>query len=144
MIEGLIYSFVAGVFIVLQSVFNARLGESVGSWPSNVFVHGSGFIFALFVLLILSRQIQITNFKEVPPYYLLGGVFGAIIIFSVMQGISILGVSYAITIIIVTQVVGGFLIDYFGLFGEAIASVNLAKIAGLILMIVGLIMYQLS
>ena len=61
-----------------------------------------------------------------------------------MQGISILGVSYAITIIIVTQVVGGFIIDYFGLFGEAIATVNLAKIVGLFLMIIGLLMYQLS
>ena len=144
MVEGLIYSFVAGLFIVLQSVFNARLGETVGTWPSNVFVHGSGFLFALFVLMMISRQVQFENFREVPPYYLLGGVFGAIIIFSVMQGISILGVSYAITIIIVTQVVGGFIIDYFGLFGEAIATVNLSKIIGLILMIVGLIMYQLS
>ncbi|MGM0420490.1 MAG: DMT family transporter [Bacillota bacterium] len=143
MLQGILFSIMAGIFIVLQSVFNARLGETAGLWPSNVFVHGSGFAFALMVLLFISNSASFGGLTAVPPYYLLGGVFGALIIFAVMQGISLLGVSYAITIVVVTQIIGGFLIDYFGLFGEAIVSVSFLKIMGLILMVVGLLLYQI-
>lgn len=143
MLQGILFSILAGLFIALQSIFNARLGEAAGLWPSNVFVHGSGFIFALLIIAILSRNINFTSFITIRPIYLLGGVLGVGIIFSVMQGVTLLGASFAITIVIVTQVLAAFIINYFGFFGEPIIEVNLPRLIGLALMIAGLIIYQM-
>ncbi len=142
MLQGVIFSILAGVFIALQSIFNARLGEAAGLWPSNAFVHGSGFIFAFIILLVVGSSINISSFTTIKPYYLLGGVLGVGIIFSVMQGVTLLGASFAITIVIVTQVLLSFFVNYFGLFGEPIIAISLPRIIGLILMITGLIIYQ--
>ncbi len=142
MLQGVMFSILAGVFIALQSIFNARLGEAAGLWPSNAFVHGSGFIFALLILILLGSNINISSFTTIKPYYLLGGVLGVGIIFSVMQGVTLLGASFAITIVIVTQVILSFIINYFGVFGEPIIAASLPRIIGLIMMITGLIIYQ--
>ncbi|MFW5787485.1 MAG: DMT family transporter [Halanaerobiales bacterium] len=143
MIQGMIYSVVAGVMIVFQSVFNARLSERIGLWHSNAFVHGSGMLLALVILLLVKRSIDFSKLGEIPPYYLLGGVFGVIIIFSVMQGVTGLGASYAITIIVVTQILVSYFINNFGIFGEQVIKASPDKIFGLVLMIIGLIIYQL-
>lgn len=143
MVRGILFSILAGLFIALQSIFNARLGEAAGLWPSNAFVHGSGFIFASLILLLVGSNINISSFTTIKPYYLLGGVLGVGIIFSIMQSVSLLGASFAITIVIVTQVLISFFINYFGVFGEPIIAVSLPRIIGLILMISGLIIYQI-
>ena len=143
MIEGTLFSILAGLMISLQSIFNARLGEAASLWPANAFVHGSGFVFTLLVLLFFRQQPVLAAFKEINVIYLLGGVLGAGIIYTVMQGVSTLGISYALTIIIVTQIIASLLINYVGLFGEAVIDISVIKILGLILMIIGLIIFQL-
>ncbi len=143
MLVGAIFSILAGLMIALQSIFNARLGETAGLWTSNAFVHGSGFLFTLAVLMFIQSQPSLSAFKDVNIIYLLGGVLGAGIIFSVMQGVSNLGMSYSLTIIIVTQLFASLVINYFGLFGEAVINISLSKIFGFILMIIGLIIFQL-
>jgi len=143
MLQGFLFSVLAGLFIALQSIFNARLGEAAGLWPSNAFVHGSGFLLALFILLTVSSDLSLTSFTAVKPHYLLGGALGVGIIFSVMQGVSLLGASFAIAVIIVTQVLVTFVINYFGIFGEPVIEITLTRIVGLVMMIAGFLLYQL-
>ena len=71
----------------LQGVFNTRVSEKIGLWETNVFVQGTGLILTLIILLIAGNG-NFKAIKEVNKLYLLGGVLGAIIIFSVMQGIT--------------------------------------------------------
>ncbi len=143
MLQGIFFSILAGIFIALQSIFNARLGEAAGFWNMNAFVHGSGFIFALFILLTFSRKINISAFTSIEPHYLLGGVLGVGIIFSVTQAVTLLGISIGITIVIVTQILAAFIINYYGLFEEPIITVSLPRLIGLAMMIAGLVIYQL-
>jgi transporter family-2 protein len=121
MIYGVLFSILSGILVSLQGIFNTRASEHIGLWNTNTLVHGSGFILA-FIILITVSKINFTNIKNVNPYYLLGGVLGVIIVFSVMKGISALGASYAITILIVTQILTNALINYFGIFGEHVIS----------------------
>ena len=125
----------------LQGVFNTRVSEKVGLWETNVFVQGTGFIVTLIILLIVGNG-NIKAIKEVNKLYLLGGFLGAIIIFSVMQGISLMGPTCSIAIILVAQLLAAGVIDRFGMFGAQQIKFALSKFIGLGIMIVGIIIFK--
>ncbi|NBG87629.1 DMT family transporter [Isachenkonia alkalipeptolytica] len=143
MLYGMLFSVLAGIMVSMQGIFNARLSDKIGFWHTNTFVHGSGFLVA-FIIMLMFENLNFSPIKEVQPYYLLGGVMGVVIIFSVINGISSIGASYTITLMIVTQIVFTAGINYFGYFGEPIILLSLRKAVGLVLMISGLVMYQMN
>lgn len=125
----------------LQGVFNTRVSEKIGLWETNVFVQGTGFLVTLVILLIVGNG-NFRAIKEVNKLYLLGGFLGAIIIFSVMQGISNMGPTCSIAIILVAQLTAAGLIDSFGLFNAEQIRFTLSKFIGIGIMIVGIIIFK--
>ena len=125
----------------LQGVFNTRVSEKIGLWETNVFVQGTGLIVTLIVLLIAGNG-NLKAIKEVNKLYLLGGILGSIIIFSVMKGIASLGPTYSIATILVAQLLAAGLIDSFGLFGAEHIKFTLSKFIGVGVMIVGIIIFK--
>jgi transporter family-2 protein len=125
----------------LQGVFNTRTSEKIGLWETNVFVQGTGFILTL-IILLMSGDNNFKAIKEVNKLYLLGGILGAIIIFSVMQGISKMGPTYSIATILVAQLLAAGLIDSLGLFGAQQIKFTLSKIIGICIMIVGIVIFK--
>ena len=100
----------------LQGVFNTKLGDKIGVWETNTLVQLTGLILTLIITVFFGKG----DFKELQhtsKIYLLGGVLGVIIIFTVMMGIGSLGPTYAISIILVSQLIAAAVIDCFGLFG---------------------------
>ena len=125
----------------LQGVFNTRASEKIGLWETNVFVQGTGFILTLIVLLLAGSG----NFKairEVNKLYLIGGALGAIIIFTVMKGISSMGPTYSIATILVAQLIAAAIIDCFGFFGATQIKFALTKFIGIGTMIVGIVIFK--
>ncbi len=141
--KGIFFSIAAGLFISLQGVFNTRLGEKLGFWETNTFVHGSGFALTLILMLIYGTG-SFAGLGEVNRIYLMGGVLGVMIIFSVMNAISALGATYCIAILLVTQLVAATVIDSFGLFGSPVIKFDITKLLGLVIMAVGIIVYKLK
>lgn len=125
----------------LQGVFNTRTSEKIGLWETNVFVQGTGFILTLIILLIAGNN-NFKAIKEVNKLYLLGGILGAIIIYSVMQGISKMGTTYSISTILVAQLLAAGLIDSFGIFGANQIKFTLSKFIGIGIMIVGILIFK--
>lgn len=138
---GILFSIIAGISMSIQGVFNTRLGEKIGDWETNVVVQGSGLVVTLLILLIFGNG-HFSNIKQVNKIYLLGGVFGVVIIFSVMKGISALGATYAIGTILVAQLIAAAVIDIFGIFGTNKIPFHFTQIIGIILMIVGIIVFK--
>lgn len=124
-----------------QGVFNTRLSEKIGLWETNVFVQGTGLILTLIILLIAGNG-DFKAIKEVNKLYLLGGVLGAIIIFSVMLGITNMGPTYSIATILVAQLLAAGVIDSFGMFGATQLKFALSKFIGIGVMIVGIIIFK--
>jgi len=125
----------------LQGVFNTRVSEKMGLWETNVFVQGTGLILTVIILLIAGNG-NFKAIKEVNKLYLLGGVLGAIIIFSVMKGISNMGPTYSIATILVAQLLAAGLIDSFGMFGAEHIKFTLSKFVGVGIMIIGIIVFK--
>lgn len=138
---GIISSIIAGVCMSFQGVFNTRLGEKIGTWGTNVLVQGIGLAVTIVVLLI-SRDSNFKNIKSSNKLYLLGGVLGAIIIYTVMRGIKSLGPTCSIAIILLAQLTSAALIDAFGLFDTPQVKFTITKLIGVIVMIVGILIFR--
>lgn len=140
---GILFSMLAGVFITIQSVFNTRVSEKIGLLGTVVIVHGLGFIVSLIIMLFIKYE-GLNKIGEVNKLYLLGGVFGIIIVFSVMKSITLLGVTYSVTILLSTQLIAALFIDTFGLFGMEKIQFTLNKPLGIIVMIIGILITKMS
>ena len=138
---GFLFSIIAGISMSIQGVFNTRLSEKIGTWQTNVFVQGTAFILAAFIL-ILFRGGDFSNIKQVNKLYLTGGIFAVIITFTVMQGMKLIGITTAVSTILVAQIVAAALIDNFGIFGTSHVKFDFTKIIGLITMITGIIIFK--
>lgn len=142
--KGIFFSIVAGLMIAMQNIFNARASAKMNLWSTNALVQGLGLLTAILLMFLAERKVHFTGITQVNKLYLLGGVLGALIIFSVIQGVTMIGASYAITIVLVAQIVFAFLISVLGLFGEPIIAVSWPKILGLGFMIGGVVLFQFS
>lgn len=138
---GIIFSIIAGAAMSVQGVWNTRLQEKIGMWETTAFVQGTGFLLALVVAWIFGSG-NIKAMGEVNKLYLFGGALGIIITFTVMQGMSALGPTVAVSCILIAQLIVAALIDAFGLFGTEKVAFGLWKLAGVGLMIGGVILFK--
>ena len=137
----ILFAIISGAAMSLQGVFNTKLGEKIGLWETTVLVQGIALISALIVSFIFGkgnyRELQNTN-----KLYLLGGILGIIITFTVMKSISGMGPTCGIAIILVSQLLTEALINAFGLFGSEKISFGFKEILGIAIMIVGIVVFK--
>ncbi|WP_240733072.1 DMT family transporter [Jeotgalibacillus sp. S-D1] len=138
----MIFSIAAGLFIALHGVFNARMSETLSTWHTITMVHFIGFLVAI-VIYVLKRDGRSDGFRKVPFLYLLGGTFGVIIVLGEMSAIKQLGMSFAIALLLIAQLLCAFLIDAKGLFGTKKLQITKQQLAGMVIMVIGVIVFQL-
>lgn len=140
---GVLYAIIAGLFITLQSVFNARVGEKVGSLETTLVVHFIGLITAIIAVYFMGEG-NLRRINEVNKLYLIGGAFGVIIIYSAVRSFSILGPTYAISILLISQLLVGLVIDTLGLFGTTKIQLFATKPIGILIMLIGIWIFQIK
>ena len=140
---GVIYAIIAGFFVTIQSVFNTRLGEKIGSIETTLIVHVVGLITAVIAVYLLGNG-NLKRIDEVNKLYLLGGAFGVIIIYSAVKSFSILGPTYAISVLLVSQLLVGLAIDTLGLFGTDKIELAISKPIGILIMLAGILVFQMK
>lgn len=138
---GLIYSIIAGTLMSIQGVFNTRTSESIGMWETNFIVNGTGFIFALILFFIIGNG-NLDKISSVNKVYLLGGIIGVGIIYCVMKGVSEIGPALANMSILIAQLLLAYAIEAFGIFGTKAIGFEWSKIAGIVIMICGIVLFQ--
>jgi bacterial/archaeal transporter family-2 protein len=140
--KGILFSILAGVFISLQGVFNSRLSEVLSPWHVTTIVHLVGFITS-FIIFLFIRDGKSTGFREVPFAYLLGGMFGVVIVIGEMMAINRLGMSLAIATLLISQLLCAIIIDIKGLFGVIKLKVTSQQILGMIMILTGIVIFKL-
>ena len=141
MMTGIIFATCAGIFIAVQSALNSRLNEKLGLWESTVTILSVGLLFALTMMLFFGNR----NFRpilEVNKLYLMGGVFGVLIVFSAMIAYSSLGATSATIVLLLFQVIAATVIDTFGLFSMNTIALTPNRILGIMLMIAGILVFN--
>ena len=72
------------------------------------------------------------------PWYALGtGIFGLMVIAAVSYMIPRVGVAAAVTTIVAGQVLAGAVLDHFGLLGAAIRVLDVSRVVGLLVLMLG-------
>lgn len=137
----IIYAIISGISMSLQGVFNTRLGEKIGIWETNLIVQASGLAITLVIVMLFGKG-NLKNIKDVNKLYLLGGILGVIIIFTVMKSIGSMGATCGIAIILVAQLLAAAAIDAFGLFGANKVPFNFKEFIGVFIMIIGIIIFK--
>lgn len=139
---GILFALLAGLLMSVQGVFNTRVMDSSSIWVTNSWVQFSALVVSLIVWFFSGRENLLSVFNVENKIYLLGGVIGAFITYTVIKSISGLGPAFATMLILLAQLVVSCLIEAFGFFGTEKACLEWSKLIGVILMIAGIIIFK--
>ena len=136
----------AGILIPLQTGFNTQLGRAVGSaWTASATV----MIVAMISMVLLATVARapwptVGQLQAAPPTAWLGGLFGAVYVLALILLAPKLGAANLVVFVVVGQLIAALTIDHLGLIGFAVQHFNLAKAAGVALLVGGAALIRLS
>ncbi len=136
---------IAGALIPVQSSVNAQLGRVVGHPLGAAMMN---FIVGLAVLITMSAVLRApfptpARLSEAPFWMIVGGgVMGSFFVFTALFLTPKLGAATLVAGIMAGQIVGSLVIDHFGLFGLPQHEVNVGRIAGVLLLIAGVVLVR--
>jgi transporter family-2 protein len=129
----------AGIAVTLQIGVNSALRFSLGN---PVFAAFSSFLIGtigLFFYVVVARVSWPTMgiITKVPAWAWLGGLLGAFYVVTAIVAAPKLGAASLVSTIVATQLCTSLVLDHFGLVGFAQHSINIWRVAGALLLIVG-------
>ena len=133
-----------GAILPLQAAINARLAKTADNNPvMAAFVSFAVGTIALMIYLIIAGQF---NFRYVssssPAWIWTGGLLGTFFVAGIVILLPRLGVALAFSLVIAGQMITAVLFDQFGWMGLAVKEISLGKIAGAVLLIIGVILIR--
>ncbi len=136
-IVSMLLAILAGVLTTIEATINSRLGRYLT--PSIATLHSlmTGLTFVLLINLIFGNLPRYSKVTSVRPIWLIGGFFGASIIYLSARSIPSLGISNALILILAGQLTSGLVMDVF----LNNTQISLKKMGGLILFLLGTIMF---
>ena len=134
---AMLLAVLAGIFTTIESSINSQLGKYLT--PSIATLHSLivGMTFMLFLNIFLGNIPRYAKVTSVNPIWLIGGFFGAFIIYLSSKAIPNLGISNTLILILAGQMVSGLLID--ALINNA--EISLKKMAGMVLFLTGAVIF---
>jgi len=136
---------IGGMCVALQLPINARLGQGLG-FPIAAamvsFISGT-IILSLITMTSTKMGGVVLGWSNVAwPFYLLGGLLGAIYVTMTIMLIPRIGTTAVFGLSIVGQLLGGLILDRIGFVGFTVRELSLGRVSGVILLIVGAILIQ--
>lgn len=139
---GFFIALLSGALMSVQGVFNTQVTKTTGMWVSNTWVQFSAFLVCIILWLFTGRDSFAAIGKVEPKYMLLGGVIGAGITWTVIKSMEQLGPAKAALLIVIAQLIVAYMIELFGLFGVDKQPLDWRKVAGMVLALIGVAIFQ--
>ena len=140
---GWMISVLSGILMSLQGVFNTQVTKQTSVWVSASFVQATALIICVAAWFCTGRQGNFSGLFHVKPWYmLLGGVMGAFITYTVIEGMAQLGPARAVLFIIAAQLIAAYLVELFGWFGTERVGFDWLKLAGVVVFIAGIVLFK--
>ncbi|MDT3424847.1 transporter family-2 protein [Paenibacillus forsythiae] len=143
MIQGLLLALVAGSLVSMQNVFNSKVNEHTGSWATTALVLGMGFAASLTFGLLFEggRLFSLENMK---PWYWFSGGIGVGVVICLTLGLRLLGPTYAISIVLISQLGSALVWDSLGWLGLSKVPFTFQKLVGVLVIIGGILVFKLG
>ena len=136
-------SIMAGVVLPFQGSINGKLGNSI---QSPVYASLISFLVGTVGLLLygVSSQppLRFQSLKQLPIYELSGGILGAFYVLVVVLMLPRLGAALTFSLIVAGQMMVSILLDHTGFLVPVQHPVNVWRIAGLFLIIAGVVLVR--
>lgn len=132
----ILLALLGGIAVGIQSPLASLISQRLGLLESVFIIHLGGALCAA-VPLILMRGGQLSAWQRVPWYAMGAGVFGLVVIGAVSAAMPRVGASATIILIVTGQLIVGVLIDQFGLFNTLVRPLDLLRVAGLAIVLLG-------
>jgi len=134
----------AGAVLPFQAASNANMGRALGHplWGALVSLGVSTLVILPTLLLIRAPSPNIGQAIQGPWWLWIGGLLGAIYVGAAATLTPRLGAGGFLACVVAGQMVAALLVDHFGLMGLTPKPVNLARIAGVLLILGGVWLVQ--
>lgn len=127
----------AGIGIPVLAAMNASLGRHLGSPAAAASVLFSVALLVAVIVALLTAPQGYTRVGSAPKYLFLAGTLIAFYLLSITWIAPIIGISSAIFLVLVGQIISATLIGHFGLFGAIQTPISLVRVAGISMMALG-------
>ncbi len=145
-IKYFIWALVAGAFIPLIGILNARVGRALGE-PiyATVVVFFVAILIALFASVVFGKSSLTTqNLQNLEPFDYGAGLIVAFYVISATVLAPKIGVANFIVMAVSGQILFSLMIDHFGLFGAPVKPISITQLFGAFMLLIGLATTQLA
>jgi transporter family-2 protein len=132
----IVIAIIGGVAVTLQGQFMGLMDQGLGTRESVFLTYASGGLVVALVMLA-ARGGNLRAWASVPWYALTAGLLGLVIVGTIGYTVPRLGLAVAFTIIVAAQFVMAALIDHFGWLGAEVRPMELTRLAGIGVLILG-------
>ncbi|MBH0359059.1 DMT family transporter [Bacillus toyonensis] len=140
--KGILFAIMGGALIILQGTFNARLSSDIGILSRSIITHLIGFLIAI-SLFFIKKESSLNDLKNVKKIYLSSGTFGVIIIFAETLAIYSMGITLTAGTLMIAQLLTATFIETNGWFGIKKIKIMRHHIIGTIIMILGIVVFNM-
>jgi transporter family-2 protein len=132
----IVIAIIGGVAVTLQGQFMGLMDQGLGTRESVFLTYASGGLLACLVMLT-ARGGNLRAWQGVPWYALTAGLFGLLIVGTIGYTVPRLGLATAFTVMVASQFTLAALIDHFGWLGAQVRPMELFRLAGVGVLILG-------
>lgn len=143
MILGLLLSLIAGSLVGLQNIFNSKVNQRAGTWATTALVLGMGFLASLIMGLIIEGN-HIFTLQNMKIWYWFSGLIGVGVVVCLVQGVKLLGPTYAILILLTSQLGFALLFDSLGWLGLDKVPFTFKHLIGVLVIVGGILVFKLG
>lgn len=141
MLIGIFWALLAGALVGLQNIFNSKVNERANSWATTALVLGLGFLASLVIGLIVEGK-KLFAVQHMELWFWFSGIIGVGVVVCMVNGIKLLGPTYAISIAMTSQLVFALLWDSLGWFGLEQVPFTFKQFIGVIVIVSGIFVYK--
>ncbi len=133
----------AGIGVPIMASLNAQLGARIGSpGVAAIILFVVGLVAATILVFATTGLAPLARVPGQPLYLLLGGLLVVFYVFTVTSIAPRFGIGNAIFCVLIGQLMSAAAIDHFGLIGAPARPLDTMRIAGLVLMAIGVFLTQ--
>ncbi|MED4779229.1 DMT family transporter [Brevibacillus choshinensis] len=143
MVLGMVLALLAGGFISLQNIFNSKVNERVGSWATTTFVLGMGFLASMTMGLFFEGK-SLFILPHMQPWFWFSGLIGVGVVTCMVQAIRRLGPTFAISIVLTSQLGFALLWDSLGWLGLNKVPFTFHQFVGVLVIVGGILVFKLG
>lgn len=134
----------AGAVLPVQSGLNNKMASAVDSPTLAALISFLVGTFSLLIFAVASgeRLGALTDARNAPMTGWMGGILGAFFVTAMIILLPRVGVALTISLVIAGQMIAAIVIDHFGFFDVPVREVSLLRLAGILLVLGGVVLIR--